>query len=111
MHFPPSFIARSIKVKLLSMTTGIVLFVIILLTLAAGYHSISLLERESKRQLDQSLQMGEDILSGFINVQRVNLDLWSNNPLVGFVGNDPKLGGVFIPSLRSFFSQVRSREA
>ncbi len=111
MHFPPSFIARSIKVKLLSMTTGIVLFVIILLTLAAGYHSISLLERESKRQLDQSLQMGEDILSGFINVQRANLDLWSNNPLVGFVGNDPKLGGVFIPSLRSFFSQVRSREA
>ena len=106
----PRFITRSIKVKFIAMTSGIVLLVIILLTLVTGYHSIRLLEEHSRRQLHQSLQMGIEILSGFINVRRANLDLWGSNPLVEFVGSDPKLGAVFVPSLKNYFSQVRARE-
>jgi len=104
------FSSRSIKAKLITMTTGIVLLVILLLTLVTGYRSIRLLEQESRRQLRQSLQMGIEILSGFIDVRNANLNLWRINPLVEFVGSDPKLGAVFIPSLKSFFSQIRSLE-
>jgi signal transduction histidine kinase/DNA-binding response OmpR family regulator/HPt (histidine-containing phosphotransfer) domain-containing protein len=107
----PSFISRSIKVKFIAMTSGIVLFVIVLLTTVMGYHSIRLLEEHSRRQLHQSLQMGIDILSGFISVRKANLGLWSSNPLVEFVGSDPKLGAVFVPSLKNHFSQVRASES
>ena len=107
---PGSFLGRSIKIKLITMTTGVVLFVIILLTLVTGHHSITLLEQASRRQLHQSLEMGSDILLGFIDILQADIDLWSVNPLVEFVGSDPKLSEVFVPSLKTFFSQVKAKE-
>gem|GEM_PF-7038031 len=106
----PSFFARSIKIKLITMTTGVVLFVILLLTLVTGYHSIRLLEQSAIRQLHQSVGMGLDILSGFIDILEADIDLLSVNPLVEFVGSDPKLSEVFVPSLKSLFSQMKAKE-
>ncbi len=92
------------------MTTGVVSLVVLLLTLITGYAAIRLLEGESERQLHESLQMGVNMVSSFINVRNADLDLWSTNPLAVFVANDPQLGGVFVPSLKNFFSQIRERE-
>ena len=108
--FFPLFSGRSIKTRLIAMTTGVVSLVVLLLTLITGYVSIRLLERESERQLHESLQMGVNMVSSFINVRNANLDLWSTNPLAIFVANDPRLGAVFVPSLKSFFAQIRERE-
>ncbi|MBI5591556.1 MAG: response regulator [Deltaproteobacteria bacterium] len=104
------FSDRSIKTRLVAMTTGVVSLVVLLLTLITGYVSIQILERESERQLHESLQMGVNMVSSFINVRNANLDLWSTNPLAVFVASDPRLGSVFVPSLKNFFSQIRGQE-
>ena len=104
------FSDRSIKTRMVAMTTGVVSLVVLLLTVITGFVAIRLLEREFERQLHESLQMGVNMVSSFINVRNANLDLWSTNPLAVFVANDPQLGGVFVPSLKNFFSQIRERE-
>lgn len=101
---------RSIKAKITAMITGVILFVILLLTLVTSYHSIGLLQQASKRQLQQSLQMGIDILSSFIDILEADIELWSANPLVELLGNDPRLSEVFVQSLKNFFAQVKARE-
>ncbi len=92
------------------MTTGVVSAVVLILTLITGYVAIRLLERESNQQLHESLEMGVGMVSGFMNVRNANLNLWSTNPLVVFVAEDPQLGSVFVPSLKNVFLQIREQE-
>lgn len=101
---------RSIKIRLVMMTVGIVISVVFLLTTIIARNSANLLEQESRRQLSQSLELGTEMLSGFLTVRKANLDLWRLNPLVEFVMDDPVLGSVFIPSLREYFSDIRHQE-
>jgi len=100
----------SIKNRLLLMVTGVVLMVVVLLSLVTGYRAVDLLERESRREMRQALNLSKEILTSFIRVRETNLDLWRVNPLVEFVASDPPLASVFIPSLRGFFIQIRSQE-
>ena len=102
--------ASSIKTRLLLMTAGIVLLVVLVLSLVTAYRAVSLLEGESRRELRHSLALTSDIFKEFINVRQANLYVWRSNPLVEFVGADPRLGSVFVPSLRDFFAQIRTQE-
>jgi signal transduction histidine kinase/CheY-like chemotaxis protein/HPt (histidine-containing phosphotransfer) domain-containing protein len=102
--------ASSIKTRLLLMTAGIVLLVVLVLSLVTAYRAVGLLERESRRELRHSLALTSDIFKEFINVRQANLYVWRGNPLVEFVGADPRLGSVFVPSLRDFFAQIRTQE-
>ncbi|SMP59614.1 Signal transduction histidine kinase [Desulfonatronum zhilinae] len=102
--------ASSIKTRLLLMTAGIVLLVVLVLSLVTAYRAVSLLEGESRRELRHSLALTSDIFKEFINVRQANLYVWRSNPLVEFVGADPRLGSVFVPSLRDFFTQIKTQE-
>ncbi|PTN35634.1 response regulator [Desulfonatronum sp. SC1] len=102
--------ASSIKTRLLLMTAGIVLLVVLVLSLVTAYRAVGLLEGESRRELRHSLALTSDIFKEFINVRQANLYVWRGNPLVEFVGADPRLGSVFVPSLRDFFAQIRTQE-
>jgi len=102
--------ASSIKTRLLLMTAGIVLLVVLVLSLVTAYRAVSLLEGESRRELRHSLSLTSDIFKEFTNVRQANLSIWRGNPLVEFVGADPRLGSVFVPSLRDFFAQIRTQE-
>ncbi|WP_051822604.1 hybrid sensor histidine kinase/response regulator [Desulfonatronum thiodismutans] len=104
------FSASSIKTRLLLMTAGIVLLVVLVLSLVTAYRAVGLLEGESRRELRHSLALTSDIFKEFINVRQANLYIWRGNPLVEFVGADPRLGSVFVPSLRDFFAQIRTQE-
>lgn len=101
---------RSIKTKLILMTTAIVLSIILFLVAFIAQNSVALLEQESQRQLSQSLQLGAEFVSSFIAVRRANLEIWSSNPLVSFIADDPVLGAVFIPSLTEVFNRINEKE-
>ncbi|MBF0201639.1 MAG: response regulator, partial [Desulfamplus sp.] len=100
----------SIKTRLLLMTAGIVLLVVMVLSLVTAYRAVNLLEGESRRELRHSLALTSDIFKEFIKVRQANLYVWRSNPLVEFVGADPRLGSVFVPSLRDFFARIRDQE-
>ncbi len=111
MAFHPfRFLSGSIKTRFLAMVVGIVLMIVLLFSLVVGYRAVGLLEAESRQEMRRSLELTGEILASFIRVRQANLALWRVNPLVEFVGSDPSLASVFIPSLRGFFSQIRSQE-
>jgi len=101
---------RSIKARFIIMTIGILLSVVFVLTLVTALTSAGLLKEESERQLSQSLSQSIEMLSGFMNTREINLDIWSSNPLVNAIFDDPALAMVFVPSLREYFSKIREKE-
>lgn len=92
------------------MTTGLILLVVLMLSLATAQRAIVFLTADARQDLQHSLALNSVIFEEFIKVRQANLQVWSVNPLVEFVSNDPELGQVFVPSLRRFFAQVREPE-
>jgi signal transduction histidine kinase/DNA-binding response OmpR family regulator len=110
MNIPFSSLRYSIKTRLMAMTVGIVFGVVCVLTLEMAWSSAKLLQRESKSQLAQLLDQSVEILSGFMKVREVNLDLAVSDPLLSSVVKDPGLASVFVPTLRKQLSKFKKDE-
>ena len=105
-----NLLRRSIRAKLIVGTVVILLTVICVLTFVIARNAINLLEQESSDRLAQLLNQSRGILSSFMQVREANLELWTTDPLVHSVANDPALGAVFMPGLRDYFSDYSAQE-
>ena len=110
MAITPSLLRRSIRAKLILGTVVILLTVICVLTFVIARNAVSLLEQESSDRLAQLLNQSRGILASFLQVREANLDLWTTDPLVHSVANDPALEAVFMPGLRDYFSDYSANE-
>lgn len=94
---------RSIRGKLV-VGTFIILFVIVgVLTFVLASNSAALLEKESSNQLSRLLDQSTTLLSSFLQARSANLDLWSSEPLVHSVAEDPALAAIFTLGLQDYF--------
>lgn len=95
---------RSIRGKLVA-GTFIILFVIVgVLTFVLASNSATLLEKESSNQLSRLLDQSTTLLSSFLQARSANLDLWSSEPLVHSVTEDPALAAIFTLGLQDYFN-------
>lgn len=94
---------RSIRTKLIGGTVVIVLIIVSLLTFVLARSAADLLEKESSNQLSQLLDQSTLILSSFLETNEANLVLWSTEPLVHSVANDPALAAIFALGLNDYF--------
>jgi adenylate cyclase len=106
----PYFQFNTIKSKLILMILVIVISIVLGLTAVIAYITAATLEKESKRQLFQSLEQSTFLLENFLETRENNLDIWSNSPLVDTIFRDHAFASVFIPSLREQFRKIKEKE-
>ena len=110
MVFKNLLSSQSIRAKLITMTLGIVISIVLGLTAVITYTTARMWEDESKRQLYQNLEQSLFLLRNFIEVRENNVELWRNNQLVETIFDTPSMASIFKPSLRAEFRKIREKE-
>ncbi len=103
-------VRRSLRTKLMLITSGIVIGSLALLSISIGMQSAKLLREESERQLQQYSKQSSDALSTFLSARGVNLELWAVNPVVQSLVENSALASVFTIGLQDFFGNTKTRE-
>ena len=103
------FFRQSLRVKLVTATACLILFVVCVLVWTMVIYSAKTLKAELDRQLSQFTNQGGAILSNFLDSQTLSLELWSQQPIVEMYFTNEAMSVIYHIGLDSYFMKITEK--
>ena len=97
---------RSIRTRLVLLSTGLILMVTVVLTVVIAVNASRVLHSTLENALSQQIRQGSDLFLNFLKWQSLNLEVWENQPIVKVFLKSPALAVLTRSGLEAYLNRA-----
>ena len=97
---------RSIKTRIILVTVGLILLVVVVLTGVIATNSSKAMHETLENELDQRARQASNLFLNFLKWQATNLEAWNNQPIVKVFFKSPALAVMSRSGLQTYLRKA-----